>query len=226
MVIDGRTDACLDLLFFLFLFLIRFLQTCQGAGKTQTLLWLRKFFEEVCGWSHGQEFVFCASQNTMTALINGVTLHSFFGLVFMNKDGRKMNVQNEDKADMSHYYIRFQALRFLFIDEFSTAAIEWFAEINHKTTTHIRENNTWSLRKEGETISHRPFGGLNLVVSGDAWQFGPVGAGAVFDDPFKTKFDSASNKIISEMFWKKEEDSFNQFLELTVERRCKDRWLS
>ena len=95
-----------------------------------------------------------------------------------------MNVQNDDKADMSQYYIRFQALRFLFIDEFSTAAIEIFAEINHTTSKHIRKNNTWSLRKVGNTTSDRPFGGLNIVVSGDAWQFGPIGScGAVFDNP-------------------------------------------
>ena len=132
----------------------------------------------------------------MTALINGVTLHSFFGLVFMNKDGRKMNVQNEDKADMSHYHIRFQALRFLFIDEFSTAAIEIFGAINDKTTTHIRENNTWSLRKEGKNISNRPFGGLNVVVSGDAWQFGPIGSvGAVFDNPTRMQCKAANATI-------------------------------
>ena len=111
-----------------------------------------------------------------------------------------MNVQNDDKADMSQYYIRFQALRFLFIDEFSTAAIEIFAEINDKTTTHIRENNTWSLRKEGKNISHRPFGGLNVVVSGDAWQFGPIKSpGAAFDNPIKMQSKGAAIAIMAKM---------------------------
>ena len=128
--------------------------------------------------------MFCASQNSMTALIQGVTLHSFFKLVFKHKDGTPVNVHKDDKADMAQDYIRFQALRFIFIDEFSTAAIENFAEINDKTSQHIRKNNTWSLRRVGTDISDRPFGGLNVVVSGDAWQFGPVGSsGAVFDNP-------------------------------------------
>ena len=119
-----------------------------GAGKTQTLLWIKRFFEEVCQWTHEKEFVFCAFMNTMTALIKGVTLHSFFGITFNDKDGKAKNVRNEDKTDMSPYYIRFQALRFLFIDEFSAAAIEIFAQINAKTSQYIRNNNTWSLRKD------------------------------------------------------------------------------
>ena len=154
----------------------------------------------MCNWTHGQEFVFCASQNTMTALINGVTLHSFFNLAFKGKDGKSMNVRNNDKADMSPHYVKFQALRYIFIDEFSTAAIEIFTEINNLTCRHIRSNNTWSLRKQDGTISDRPFGGLNMVVSGDAWQFGPIGScGAVFDNPTRLQCSSA-HETIAAMF--------------------------
>ena len=39
------------------------------------------------------------------------------------------NGQKEEQGDVSPYYILFQALRFVFLDEFSTAAIEIFAEI-------------------------------------------------------------------------------------------------
>ena len=70
---------------------------------------------------------------------------------------------------------------------------------NNKTTEHIRKNNTWSLRKVGQDISQRPFGGLNLVVSGDAWQFGPIGScGAVFDNPIRMQC-VAANSIIAAM---------------------------
>ena len=96
----------------------------------------------------------------MAALINGVTLHSFFKIVFTNKDGSAKNCQKEEKADMSQLYVGFQALRWVFIDEFSTAAVEIFAEINYKTSEHIRKNNTWSLRKVSKQSSERPFGGL------------------------------------------------------------------
>ena len=132
----------------------------------------------------------------MTSLINGVTLHSFFQLAFKHKDGTVANIQKDDKKDMSQLHIRFQPLRFLFIDEFSTAAIEIFAEINDKTSKHIRQNNTWRLRKVGDKTSERPFGGLNLVVSGDAWQFGPIGScGAVFDNPIRMQSIAANSSI-------------------------------
>ena len=111
-----------------------------------------------------------------------------------------MNIQKDDKTDVSPYYIRFQSLRFIFVDEFSTAAVEIFAEINDKTSKHVRQNNTWSLRKiDKDSSEPRPFGGINVVVSGDAWQFGPIGScGAVFDNPTRLK-DSTSCAIIAAM---------------------------
>ena len=71
----------------------------------------------------------------------------------------------------------------------------------------------------------RPFGGLNVITSGDAWQFGPIGSvGAVYDNYLRLP-NRASLRDISAMFWKREDNSFNCFKELTVERRCKDPWL-
>ena len=127
---------------------------------------------------------------------------------------------------MSSKFLRYQALRFMFVDEFSTASIDIFAEIDQNTSTHIRSRGLWSWRRKEEK---RAFGGLNVITSGDAWQFGPIGSsGAVFDNSFK-KGTSSSVQRIASMFWTKppaEIDSFNSFFELTVERRCKDPWLS
>lgn len=69
----------------------------------------------------------------------------------------------------------------------------------------------------------RPFGGLNVATSGDAWQFGPIASSAVYDNPHKLP-KKASIETIAAMFWKHEVNSFNCFKELTVERRCKDPW--
>ena len=46
-----------------------FLHGVPGAGKSQTLKWLRDFFETVCGWQHEQQFVYVAPQNTQAALV-------------------------------------------------------------------------------------------------------------------------------------------------------------
>ena len=62
-----------------------------GAGKSGVLYWLRDFFEEVCLWIHGKEFVYLASQNSMAALIDGCTFHSFMGVPFMTTDGVVVN---------------------------------------------------------------------------------------------------------------------------------------
>ena len=74
-------------------------------------------------------------------------------------------------------------------------------------------------------VLERPFGGLNVVTSGDAWQFDPIGSiGAVYDNYLKVQ-NKQSLYNIATMFWYHEPDSFNCFKELTVERRCKDPWL-
>ena len=159
----------------------------------------------------------------MASLIEGFTLHSFHKLTFKQKDGTTAAVHKEKKNEMDSKFLRYQALRFMFVDELSTVSVEVFADINHNTSTHIRERGTWSLRSRNV---NRPFGGLNVVTSGDAWQFGPIGSsGAVFDNPLKMNKRSSSEQI-SAMFWTTEPDAFNCFLELTVERRCKDPWLS
>ena len=124
-----------------------------GAGKTQTLLWIRRFFEDVCKWTHGIEFVFCTSQNTMAALIGVVTLHSFFKIQHKQRDGTTAVTFQDNKRDMSQEYVRYQALRFLFIDEFSTASIEILTEINDRTSKHIRKDCTWSTRQPGDGAS-------------------------------------------------------------------------
>ena len=138
-------------------------------------------------------------------------------------DGTTVAAQKEARNDIDSKFLRYQALRFMFIDELSTASIDVVAEINHNTSTHIRERGTWASRSKNVK---RPFGGLNVVVSGDAWQFGPIGSsGAVFDNPLLFKKSSAVEQITT-MFWTRDIDSFNGFFELTVERRCKDPWLS
>ena len=48
-----------------------------GSGKTQLMLWIRSYFEEVWNWEAGTHFVFLAPLNTMAANISGATLHAF-----------------------------------------------------------------------------------------------------------------------------------------------------
>ena len=114
-----------------------------GAGKTATLLWIRNFFEEVCGWTHGVQFVFLASQNTMAALILGFTLHSYHKLPFMQRDGTTVAAHKDKDKDLSSKFMCYQTLRWMFVDELSTVSLDICAEIDNNTSTHIRERGTW-----------------------------------------------------------------------------------
>ena len=69
-----------------------------GAGKSQTLKWIRKFFEEVCNFKHERDFVFVASQNTMAALIEGVTLHSYGDVPYYGGDGKRRNARKKKQT--------------------------------------------------------------------------------------------------------------------------------
>ena len=46
---------------------------------------------------------------------------------------------------MGFVFLRYQTLRFMFLDEFSTTSIDVFADINQNTSTHIRERGTWAV---------------------------------------------------------------------------------
>ena len=64
-----------------------------------------------------------------------------------------------------------------------------------------------------------------MFQAGDMWQFKPVKATAIFNNPLKS-YPSAGVQGIMAAFWSKSEDSMHQFRELSTERRCKDPWLS
>ena len=73
---------------------------------------------------------------------------------------------------------------------------------------HLHES---AVREKKNTLSlERPFGGLNVATSGDAWQFGPIASSAVYDNP-RNLPKKASIETIGAMFWKHEGDSFNCF---------------
>ena len=116
-------------------------QGVPGAGKSQLMKWVRAFFEEVLGWRHGTEFVFIASMNTMAALIGGRTIHSF-GHILVDADRRQAKKGASWAApNINSLWDEIQNLRWILMDEGSTASGEIFNILESNVRTATREQN-------------------------------------------------------------------------------------
>ena len=128
-----------------------------GAGKSEVLQWLRLFFEDVCYWTHGIEFAYLASQNSMAALIEGSTFHSFMSVPFMKEDGVVANKHDKRSGEhgISDFFLKYERLRWLFVDECSTLGCEVLAAGEDQSRKHIRDSNTWALRGRSDRLFWR-----------------------------------------------------------------------
>ncbi|CAL1144306.1 unnamed protein product, partial [Cladocopium goreaui] len=187
-----------------------------GAGKTQTLKWLRAFFEDMCGWQHQQEFVYLAPQNTQAALIAGMTPHSFANIQVKTKTARAKNTSTPEQ------FAKYQRLRWLVVDESSTVGLEILATLEKRLQQSTRDRDTWKLRPGGEL---RPFGGRNIILTGDLWQFPPVKATAIYQNPFQSNTTFQVNAL-QQICWSHTSLAIPHLFELTLEQRCEDAWLS
>ncbi|CAK9031745.1 unnamed protein product [Durusdinium trenchii] len=187
-----------------------------GAGKSQTLKWLRAFFENVCGWEHQKEFVYLAPQNTQAALIHGITLHSFANIRVKSKSSET------SKTGGPEAFVQYQRLRWVILDECSTVGLEVLGTLEKKLSQATRDKGTWKLAPNGRI---RHFGGVNLAVTGDMWQFPPVKAAALFQNPF-VQAESVQVRALQKFFWSRGPTGINRLFELTREQRCSDPWLS
>ena len=187
-----------------------------GAGKSQTLKWLRAFFEEVCGWQHQQEFVYLAPQNTQAALIAGMTLHSFANIQVKTKTARAK------QASTPEQFARYQRLRWIVVDESSTVGLEILATLEKRLQQSTRDRDTWKLRQGGQ---QRPFGGRNIILTGDLWQFPPVKATAIYQNPFQSNTSFRVNAL-QQLCWSHTPLAIPHLFELTLGQRCEDAWLS
>ncbi|CAJ1326993.1 unnamed protein product, partial [Effrenium voratum] len=192
-----------------------FLHGVPGAGKSQTLKWLRGFFEEICGWMQGQEFVYLASQNTQAALIDGNTLHSFAELQVKAPKQSRQTQFGPDK------FVKYQRLRWLIVDECSTVALEVFAVLQLRLAEATRKKRSWKCRDTTRAAVRRrelPLRRGLLAV--------PRGARHLaVPKPFQQGV-SVQVANLHRLFWTHGEDGVQRLVELTKEHRCVDPWLS
>ena len=103
-----------------------------GTGKTYVVKWVRRLFEEALGWQHGVQFVFLAFQNSMAALIDGLTIHHWAGIPVHAEAG---SAGTKNTAKLSTLC---QSLRFIFIDEVSMVSAELFAQLSRIVQKVVR----------------------------------------------------------------------------------------
>ena len=85
--------------------------------------------------------------------------------------------------DIDALFLRCQSMRVLVIDEIEALAAGVFGALD-QNCTRARSRNVFARRPDG---SKRPFGGLNLITSGDWWQLPPVKAANLYHNLSKRR---------------------------------------
>ncbi|CAL1152363.1 unnamed protein product [Cladocopium goreaui] len=145
-----------------------------------------------------------------------MTLHSFANIQVKTKTARAKNTSTPEQ------FAKYQRLRWLVVDESSTVGLEILATLEKRLQQSTRDRDTWKLRPGGE---RRPFGGRTLILPGDLWQFPPVKATAIYQNPFQSNTTFQVNAL-QQICWSHTWLAIPHLFELTREQRCEDAWLS
>ena len=145
-----------------------FLTGPAGTGKSVTL----KKMIEYCNMK-GKIYGVSATTGSAAFLIGGRTIHSYLGLGFA-KDSSK-NIFEYNRRNRPHIVKKLRGLETLIIDEISMLDTELFNKISEYLS--LVRNNL------------KPFGGIQLVLTGDFCQLEPVAGDYCFKSEIWKKLD-------------------------------------
>lgn len=132
-----------------------FLSGAPGAGKTYVLNQYIQYLND-----HGIELAVTAPTGIAASHIGGMTLHSFFGIGIKEK----LNQYDlENLTEKKYIWDRLKNLKVLIIDEVSMLSPDLFRSIDAILKTF--------------KFSQEPFGGIQVVVTGDFFQLPPISRG-------------------------------------------------
>lgn len=134
-----------------------FLTGGGGTGKSRILEYIIEAFREKYGTDFKKHVGITSTTGSSALLIGGVTIHSFSGLG-VSKEDDEQYVQKIAKR--RYIKNRFKELKTLIIDEVSMLTPRTFRMI-YRLTQVIRKNM-------------QPFGGIQIILSGDFCQLGPI----------------------------------------------------
>ncbi len=119
-----------------------------GTGKTHGILLTCRYFKEVLGWTAGIEYQCVASQNRMSGRIDGLTMHSW-GEVPIDPDMQNARERKKSKTSGgSQMYNKCCQLRWLLVDEISTAAL-YVTGVMGKNMTKAKTGEEYALDAAG-----------------------------------------------------------------------------
>jgi hypothetical protein len=171
--------------------LFRLIHGLPGAGKSQLMKWIQRYFQAVWKWLPGVHYQVLAPLNSMAAGIGGVTVHSWGGVAFQNKDGVNVSSHsfraNEDNIGKMN--LKCARLRFLCIDECEAVGAGLGASLEEAVVHGVPQRNSYRYHCEGPLkdqagILPRGFGGINVLLFGDFYQLAPVSGTAFMSNPW------------------------------------------
>jgi len=136
-----------------------FLTGPAGTGKSVTLSKIKDHCE-----SSRLNFGMTATTGTASFLIGGKTIHSFLGIGLAKESAKQ--IFEYVRYKLSHTAKKLRELQVLIIDEISMLDVELFDKIS-EYLCYMRKNT-------------KPFGGLQIVLTGDFCQLEPVSGNYCF----------------------------------------------
>ena len=138
-----------------------------GTGKSYVLnIARRDLFEECLGWTTGKEFQVVAFQAVNAEPLDGETMHQALGLAWHGNDH---NVDAQRILNLAQQAVQW---RWLLIDEISMVSAEMLARLEARCRQLVLDVSATKYGKQN-TNCVAPFGGLNVILSGDLWQLPP-----------------------------------------------------
>jgi hypothetical protein len=133
--------------------LIMYVGGMGGTGKSQVIKALMDFFKSR---NESHRFIVLAPTGTAAALLHGSTYHSFLGVPI---DGQTA-LRNEN-TNNAQVRARLDGVEYIFLDEVSMVACDDNYKISSQLAKALNEFNL-------------PYGGINMIFSGDFAQLPPV----------------------------------------------------
>ena len=191
-----------------------------GTGKSHALTLLKDLFDEL-GLKQGIDWDILAYQNANAADLGGQTIHAAFGFSIAGPSADRP-VSPEAAKRLAHY-------RWLFVDEISMVPANILGAMDQRLREVKADVDRFKLDSAG---SPRPFGGVNVLASGDFTQLPPVSGGYLAEVP--AHHARAPGEVPAQgraappplqelgraLLW----DEFQGVVELKERERCKDAW--